>query len=41
MNYTKKKALNDPDNHDAMVTHLEPDIPENEIGLRKHYHEQS
>ena len=24
-NYTKKD-LNDPDNHDGMITHLEPDI---------------
>ena len=35
--YTKelcKKDLNDPDNHDSMVTHLEPDF-------RKHYYEQS
>ena len=26
-NYTKKD-LNDPDNHDGMITHLEPDILE-------------
>ena len=26
-----KKGLNDPDNHDGMVTHLEPDILECEI----------
>ena len=26
-NYTKKN-LNDPDNHDGMITHLEPDILE-------------
>ena len=26
-NYTKK-SLNDPDNHDSVVTHLEPDILE-------------
>ena len=26
--YKKKKNLNDPDNHDSMVTHLEPDILE-------------
>ena len=25
--YTKKD-LNDPDNHDGVITHLEPDIPE-------------
>ena len=24
----KKKSLNDPDNHDGVVTHLEPDILE-------------
>ena len=29
-----KIGLNDPDNHDSMVTHLEPDF-------RKHYYEQS
>ena len=23
-----KKGLNDPDNHDGVITHLEPDIPE-------------
>ena len=26
-----KKVLNDPDNHDSVVTHLEPDILECEI----------
>ena len=26
-----KKDLNDLDNHDGMVTHLEPDIPECEV----------
>ena len=26
-----KKGLNDPDNLDGMVTHLEPDIPECEV----------
>ena len=36
-----KKDLNDPDNHDAVITHLEPDILECEVnvGLRKHYYE--
>ena len=32
--YTKelyKKGLNDPDNHDGMVSHLEPDILECEV----------
>ena len=38
--YTKelyRKDLKDPDNHDGVVTHLEPDILECEMGLRKHY----
>ena len=26
-----KKDLNDPDNHDAVITHLEPDILECEV----------
>ena len=32
--YTKelyKKDLHDPDNHDAVITHLEPDISECEV----------
>ena len=31
--YTKlyKKVLNDPDNHDCVITHLEPDILECEV----------
>ena len=37
-----KKDLHDPDNHDGMITHLEPDILECEVlGLRKHHYEQS
>ena len=28
-----KKDLNDPDNHDGMVTHLDPDFLECEVGL--------
>ena len=37
-----KKYLNDPDNHDGVITHLEPDILEcSQVGLRKHHHEQS
>ena len=27
----KKKDLNEPDNHDAVITHLDPDILEYEI----------
>ena len=35
-----KKDLHDPDNHDDVITHLEPDILECKIqvGLRKHYY---
>ena len=34
-----KKALHHPNNHDGVITHLEPDILECEInvGLRKHH----
>ena len=34
-----KKYLQDPDNHDGVTTHLEPDILE--VGLRKHHYKQS
>ena len=33
-----KKDLHDPDNHDSVITHLEPDILECEV---KHHYEQS
>ena len=38
-----KKELNDPDNQDSVITHLEPDILECEVkgGLMKHHYEQS
>ena len=38
-----KKDVNDPDNHDGVITHLEPDILECKVkvGLRKHHYEQS
>ena len=37
-----KKELHDPDNHDGVITHLEPDILEwMSVGLRKHHYEQS
>ena len=38
-----KKHLHDPDNHDGVITDLEPDILECEVkvGLRKHHYEQS
>ena len=37
-----KKDLHDPDDHDGVITHLEPDILEcKEVGLKKHHYEQS
>ena len=36
-----KKDLHDPDNHDGVITHLEPDILRSQVGLRKHHYEQS
>ena len=32
-----KKGLHDPDNHDGVITHLEPDIlgMQSQVGLRK------
>ena len=38
-----KKDLHDPDNHDGVITHLEPDILECEVKvcLRKHHYEQN
>ena len=38
-----KTVLNDSDNHDGVVTHLEPDILGCEVkwAFRKHYYEQS
>ena len=38
-----KKYLNDPDNHNGVITHLEPDILECEVkwALGKHHYEQS
>ena len=37
------KSLNDLDNHDGMVTHLEPDILRvwSQVGIRKDYYKQS
>ena len=35
-----KKDLPGPDNHSGVVTHLDPDILECEVGLRKHHYEQ-
>ena len=38
-----KKDLNDPDNHNGVITYLEPDILEcdSRVGLRKHHYKQS
>ena len=36
-----KKDLNDLDNYNGVITHLESDILECEVGLRKHHYEQS
>ena len=39
-----KKDLHDTDNHDGVITHLEPDILEHKVkwmGLRKHCYKQS
>ena len=36
-----KKDLHNPDNHDGVITHLEPDIMQSQVGLRKHHYEQS
>ena len=36
-----KKDLNDPDNHDGVITHPDPDILEweSQVGLRKQHYE--
>ena len=39
-----KKDLHDPDNHDGVITHLEPDILECKIKwalVRKHHYKQT
>ena len=39
-----RKDLHNSDNHDGVITHLEPDILEREVkylGLRKHHYGQS
>ena len=37
-----KKDLHDQDNHDGVITHLEPDPGMwSQVGLRKHHYEQS
>ena len=32
-----KKDVYNPDNHHSVIPHLEPDILECEVGLRKHH----
>ena len=40
-NFTKKE-LHDQDNHNGVITDLQPDILEcSQVGLRKHHYEQS
>ena len=38
-----KRSLHDPDNHDGVITHLEPVILEREVksAFRKHQYKQS
>ena len=36
-----KKDFHNSDNHDGVITDLEPDILECEVALRKHHYEQS
>ena len=37
-----KEELHDPDNHDGVITHLDPDILECKVKwVRKHHNEQS
>ena len=36
-----KKDLQDLDNYNGVITHLEPDILWSQVGLRKHRYEQS
>ena len=35
-----KKDLHDSDDHDGVVTHLEPDILECQVSIKKHHYEQ-
>ena len=32
-----KKDLYDPNSHNGMITNLEPDILESQVGLKKHH----
>ena len=37
----KKKGFNEMDNHNGVVTYVQPNILECEVGLRQHYYKQS
>ena len=39
----QKKDFHDPDNHDGVITHLDPDVLEcgSQVDVRKHHYEQS
>ena len=39
--HRRMKDLHDPNNHNGVITHLEPDILECQVGLRKHQYKQS
>ena len=39
--YKKDQRSSNPDNHYGVITHLEPDNLECEVGLRKHQYKQS
>ena len=36
-----EKDLHDPENHNGVITHLEPAILECKVDLRKHHYEQN
>jgi len=36
-----RKDLNDPEYNNDVITHLEPDILEGKVGLRKHHCKQN
>ena len=37
--YNHLKIVKDSDKHNGVITHLEPDILECKVGLRKHHYE--
>ena len=36
-----KKDLHDPDNHDGVITHQSHPGMQSQVGLKKHYYQQS